>query len=439
MSLKEVDRLRILEQIISKNITQKEAAQVIGISKRQMIRVFKDFVKYGPISVISKKRGKASNNRLPDAIRDIVRQIIKEKYHDFGPTLAHEKLVEVHEINIGLESVRKIMIGSGLWKRRSRRCITPHQMRVRRPQRGELIQIDGSPHRWFENRGEYCCLLLAIDDATGEVMAARFVKTETTEGYFDLMRDYISRHGRPRELYSDKHGIFRVNTPEAQSGTGETQFGRAMRELGIKTQCASTAQAKGRVERMNKTMQDRLVKEMRLLGISDMSTGNAFIPKVVAQFKRKFAVMPASPIDAHRPELPTADELDLIFSLQCVRKLSKSLELQYHNITYQIQIKTPSYVMRGASVKVCDRNGRVRLFYKGRELSYKIFDNNNKPQEVLSAKDIAYQFDRRGLGHKPKDTHPWKNSYTETLVAVKNEHLPTAFKKQSGSYGPTAF
>lgn len=252
------------------------------------------------------------------------------------------------------------------------------------------------------------------------------------------MRDYLSRHGRPRELYSDKHGIFRVNIPEATSGTGETQFGRAMRELGIKTLCANTPQAKGRVERMNQTMQDRLVKEMRLLGISDMSMGNAFIPKIIAQFKRKFAVVPASCIDAHRPELPTEDQLDLIFSIQCVRRLSKSLELQYNNITYQIQVSTPSYAMRGALVKVYERNGCVCLFYKGKKLTYKIFDKNNRPQEILSSKDIAYRFDRRSLGHKPKGAHPWQKGYPETLVAVKNEHLSTDFKKQPGFSGAAA-
>lgn len=187
MSIKELDRLKVLQDISNKRLKQNEGAKRLGVTTRHMRRLCKDFRKHGPACVASKKRGKISNRQLPDTIRDTILKIIKEKYHDFGPTLAHEKLTEVHEVKVGLESVRQLMISSGLWKQRSRRSINPHQMRTRRPQRGELIQIDGSPHQWFEERGEYCCLLVAIDDATGEVMAARFVRTETTEGYFDLI------------------------------------------------------------------------------------------------------------------------------------------------------------------------------------------------------------------------------------------------------------
>ena len=238
MSLNEVDRLKILGQIKLKEITQIEGAKRIGIGKRQMIRVYKLFKKEGLAGVISKKRGNASNNRLPDKVREGVLKAIKTKYSDFGPTLAHEKIVDEEGFQIGLESVRQLMIKSGLWTSKLRKRIKPHQMRTRRPQRGELIQIDGSPHDWFEGRSAKCCLLVAIDDATSEVMAAFFIETESLEGYFKLMEYYLSQHGRPMALYSDKHGIFRVNAKEAASGTGETQFSRAMRELGIDLICA---------------------------------------------------------------------------------------------------------------------------------------------------------------------------------------------------------
>jgi hypothetical protein len=330
MSLKEVDRLKVLEQIKAKEISQKMGAIKIGIGKRQIIRIYKEFERHGPASVVSRKRGKVSNRRFSVVLRDEILRIIRERYSDFGPTLAHEKLREVHDFRIGVESVRQLMIGSGLWHPKQRRKIKPHQMRARRSCRGELIQIDGSPHDWFEGRSAPCCLLLAIDDATGEVMAARFVGAECTEGYFNLMEDYISHHGRPVALYSDKHGIFRVNAKEAESGTGETQFGRAMRELFIEIICANSPQAKGRVERMNQTMQDRLIKEMRLSGINSMEEGNAFLPAYLKILKDKFALAPASPIDAHRAGLPLQETLDLIFSTQSVRKLSKSLELQYN-------------------------------------------------------------------------------------------------------------
>lgn len=434
MSLKEVDRLRVLEQIKAKEISQKEGAKLIGIEKRQMIRVYKEYKKYGPASVVSKKRGKVSNRRLPDVVRDSVVRVIKAQYDDFGPSLAQEKLRDLHAFKIGVESVRQLMIGAGVWHPKQRKRIQPHQMRVRRPQRGELIQIDGSPHDWFEGRSERCCLLVAIDDATGEVMTARFVETESTQGYFDLMRDYISRHGRPQALYSDKHGIFRVNAKEAESGTGETQFSRAMRELGIEIICANTPQAKGRVERMNQTLQDRLVKEMRLQHVTGMAAGNEFLPDFLGKLNAKYAVTPTNPLDAHRRELPNEETLDLIFSIQSVRKLSKSLELQYNNVTYQIQVDIPSYALRGASVQICEHKGKVSLLYKGKILIYKTIDKHNKTQEVVSSKEIDQRFDRRSLGNKPKDAHPWKANYPERPAAVKNEHLSTVSSRQPDSY-----
>ena len=439
MSLKEVDRLKLLERIKAGEMTQSEARKQIGISKRQMIRVCEKFRKHGPASVISMKRGKPSNHRLSDGFRGEVLHEIETKYRDFGPTLAHEKLREIHGFKIGLESVRQIMVAAGLWKAKSRKRVKPHQMRTRRPQRGELIQIDGSPHDWFEGRAPRCCLLLAIDDATGEVMAARFVEVECTEGYFDLMRDYINRHGRPQALYSDKHGIFRINAKDPQSGTGDTQFSRAMKELGVKIICANTPQAKGRVERMNQTMQDRLVKEMRLAGVFGIEAGNAFLIQYLPILNGKYAVTPASPVDAHRRELPTEAQLDLIFSTQTMRKFSKSLELQYNNVTYQAQVKTPSYAMRGASVMVCEREEMITLIYKGKSLEYTTFKKQNKTQEIVSSKDIDFKFDGRCLGVKPKDTHPWKQNYPARPDFVKKEHLSTARERQFDSCRSTAF
>lgn len=437
MSLKEVDRLRVLEAVRAREISQKEGASRIGIKKRQMIRVMQDFRKYGPVSVISKKRGQESNRKICNTVRNAVVAIIKEQYRDFGPTLAQEELIS-HGYTIGVETLRQWMIGAGIWYPKQRRRIKPHQIRVRRPQRGEMIQIDGSPHDWFEGRGPKCCLLVAIDDATGEVMAARFVEAECTEGYFDLIEDYLSRHGRPLALYSDKHGIFRINAKEAESGTGETQFARAMRELGIDIICANTPQAKGRVERMNETLQDRLVKKMRLLRINDKDKANTFLPEFLKVLKEKFAVAPASPVDVHRAELPSPESLEMILSIQSTRKLSKSLELQYNNVTYQIQVNNPSYAMRGASITVCERKGKVILLYKGKELVYNTIDKQNQPQTILSSKDIERYFDRRSLGNKPKSSHPWKQSYPESRESVKIEHLPTVLPRQSDSSLPSA-
>lgn len=413
MSLKEVDKLGIIQKIEGKKINQKEGAKRLGITERQMRRLCKNFRQHGASSIASKKRGQPSNRRISNPIREAILKAIRENYADFGPTLAHEKLTEIHELKIGVETVRKLMIEAGLWKPRARKRMKVHQMRTRRPQRGELIQIDGSPHDWFEGRADKCCLLIAIDDATGEVMAAHFVKNESAEGYFELMESYLKQHGRPIALYSDRHGIFRVNTKEAQSGTGETQFSRAMKELGIEIICANSPQAKGRVERMNSTLQDRLIKEMRLQNVSGIAAGNEFLPLFFKKFNLKFTVPPASTVDAHRAEIPSTEILERIFSFQATRKASKSLEIQYNNIGYQIQAKTPSYTMRGASIQVYERKGNITLLYKGRELPYSILDKKNKTQEIVSSKDINQKFDQRSLGNKPKDNHPWKKNYPE--------------------------
>ncbi|HSG45338.1 MAG TPA: ISNCY family transposase, partial [Anaerolineales bacterium] len=235
-------------------------------------------------------------------------------YADFGPTLAHEKLQECDQVQISRESVRKIMMAEGLWQPRRRKKEQVHQMRERRACFGELIQIDGSDHAWFEARGERCTLLVFIDDATGQLVELRFVTDESFFTYGEAARSYFERCGKPVAFYSDRHGIFRVNAAQPLgSRPGLTQFGRAMQELDIQIICANTPQAKGRVERVIQTLQDRLVKELRLCNISSREAGNVFLPAYRADFNRRFAVQPRSTHDAHRPLLPS-EHLDRILS-----------------------------------------------------------------------------------------------------------------------------
>ena len=201
---------------------------------------------------------------------------------------------------------------------------------------GLMTQLDGSPHDWFEGRGPRCTLLVFIDDATSKIVAMLFTPQECTQAYFDAIENYIKRYGRPIAFYSDKHGIFRINTPEAtEKSTGDTQLSRALKELDIELICANSPQAKGRVERANKTLQDRLVKEMRLCGISTIEAANAYLPEYIEKHNQRFAKEPACSVDAHRQGLPKDDVLHLIFSSQTTRKLSKNLELSYQNIIYQ--------------------------------------------------------------------------------------------------------
>ena len=229
--------------------------------------ILKAYKTRGPAGLVSKQRGRRSNRSYAASFKAYALSMVGERYHDFGPTLAAEKLAEEHAVFISKETLRQWLIEAGLWTPRRERARQVHQPRYRRDCLGELIQIDGSEHWWFETRGPKCTLLVYIDDATSRLMHLAFVKSESTFDYLRATRRYIEAHGKPVAFYSDKHGIFRVNARGAAGGNGMTQFGRALHALNIDIICANTSQAKGRVERAHKTLQDRLVKEMRLAGI----------------------------------------------------------------------------------------------------------------------------------------------------------------------------
>lgn len=416
MSQKELDRLSVIKQINSRVISQVNAAAILGIGTRQVRHLQTKYRAEGAAGLISKRRGKVSNNHINDTVRQQIASIIRMQYAGFKPTLAHEKLSAHHGYDYSRETIRHIMLEYGLWQGRTRKRRQVQQMRERRPCFGELVQIDGSPHDWFEGRSPACCLIVFIDDATSKLLALWFVQEECTQGYFDAMRYHLATHGRPVAYYHDKHSIFRVNTPEAKSGSGLTQLGRACQELGIDSIPANTPQAKGRVERANQTLQDRLVKEMRLVGINDPETANAWLPEFIKHYNDKFAVAATSAVDAHRQDIPDLDQI-LVHKHQ--RKLSKQLELSYNHVIYQVQCHTPAYTMRGAYITVCDHRGEITLLYKGKVLEYKTFKKNNAPSKVVSTKAINHIMDKRMRGHKPKNDHPWRNTYPNHLVTYQ--------------------
>ncbi|SEM22021.1 Integrase core domain-containing protein [Bosea lupini] len=262
--------------------------------------------------------------------------LIKANYLDFGPTLAAEKLAERHGLRLGVETVRRWMIADGIWRDRRERLKPVHQPRYRRDCVGELIQIDGSQHWWFEDRGPQCTLLVFIDDATSRLMHLQFVTAESTFDYFAATRSYLQRYGKPVAFYSDKHATFRVNKVGATGGNGMTQFGRALDQLNIDIICANVPQAKGRVERANGTLQDRLVKELRLAGISSLEAGNAFLPGFMEDFNRRFAKEPFNDKDLHRP-LATDDDIDEAFAWKEERTVSQNLTLQYDKMLFILE------------------------------------------------------------------------------------------------------
>ena len=259
-TLDEVNRLKIIQDVVDRRLTTQMAAQRLGISDRQCRRLLSRYRESGPLGMANRRRGKPSNNQLPDGLARYALSIIRERYADFGPTLACEKLAELHDVHLSKETVRSLMVKAGFWVPRKQRAPKIQQPRYRRACCGELIQIDGCDHHWFENRAPACTALVYVDDATSRLMQLRFVKSESTFTYFEATRGYLEKHGKPLALYSDKASVFRINNKNATGGDGFTQFGRAMHELNIQTICANTSSAKGRVERAHLTLQDRLVK-----------------------------------------------------------------------------------------------------------------------------------------------------------------------------------
>ncbi len=322
--------------------------------------------------------------------------------------------------------MRQLLIGEGLWKAKCVRRPVIHQLRERRARWGELVQIDGSPHDWFEGRAPKCTLLVFVDDATSRLMYLQFVEAETTFNYFAAVRFYLTEFGKPLAFYSDKFGVFRVNIPNALSGTGLTQFGRALKELDIDLICAHSPQAKGRVERANQTLQDRLTKELRLRDISSVEAANAYVPEFIAAYNARFAVAPRFAESAHRP-LKKGDDLDRILTLREWRTLSKNLTLSYNNVIYQIKTKRAAYTMRKAQVEVREnQRGEITIEYKQRPLEYTIYSEQEQQQaKVMEAKLLQPAAARAAARPKQKRgpvplSHPWRFfDYSENSMLAR--------------------
>ena len=391
MSAQELDRLTVIERVLEKRLSQVEASKQLGVTTRQMRRLIERYRQDGAAGLVSKKRSMRGNRAYPDAVKNAVIALVRQRYHDFGPTLITEKLDEQHDIQLACETVRQWLREAGIWKDRRQRRKRVHQPRYRRESLGELIQIDGSHHRWFEDRGPKCTLLVYIDDATGRLMELRFTDSESTFDYFHSTRRYLERHGKPVAFYSDKHTVFRVNNVGATSGNGLTQFGRALHELNIDIIYANSSQAKGRVERVNKTLQDRLVKEMRLEGIDTMQQANEYLPTFIEQFNAKFGKEPANPTDLHR-SLTELDQLDEILSWQEERTISHSLTVQYDRVVYLLEPTDLAKGLQRKKVRVFDYpDGTVAIKYEGTELPYSVFDKVRqvKQADIVSNKRLG--------------------------------------------------
>ncbi len=420
MSERELNRIEVLAQIDDGRLTVEAGANMMNLSPRQVFRLLKTYRIGGAPAIRHKARGRLPNNRIHNAKRDYALALIRENYADFGPTLATEMLSERHDFEVSRETLRKWMTEDGLWQSRKQRR-TFHQPRLRRECLGELIQIDGSEHRWFEDRGDPCSLLVFIDDATSTLMELRFVTSESTFSYFEALESYVNTHGRPVAFYSDKHTVFRIPKP-SDNQTGMTQFGRALAELNIEILCANSSQAKGRVERANRTLQDRLVKELRLASISDMEAGNAFLPDFIERFNAKFAKIPARDDNLHRALNVEPDRLREIFCLRDQRYVGKNLNLAYENKRVILEVNDLTSGLVGKYVDTYEfPDGRLQFRSKGIALPHAIFDKN---QRVTHAAVTENKRLSAVLAHIKREQEK-----TPPKVRVKPSSARNAYKK----------
>jgi hypothetical protein len=392
MSMRELDRLKCIQAVVDGDLYPYRAAERLGITTRQLRRLVERYRIEGPVGLISRACNRPSNNRLAPEVEQQIVSILRDSYADFGPTLAAEKLEARHDIHISRETVRRLQIDAGLWIPRKLRAPKIQQPRARRACLGELIQIDGCEHRWFEDRAPVCTAIVYVDDATSRLMVVRFAGTESTFAYFEATREYLQHYGKPLAFYSDKASIFRVNNVQAIKGPGYTQFGRALYELNIDGICANTAAAKGRVERAHLTLQDRLVKELRLEGISSIEAANAFMPRFIQDYNARFAKDPRDPHDAHRA-LRADEDLDLTFCWRELRKVTKALTLHYERKLYLLADNAANRRLIGKYIEVFQYpEGRIEIRVAGASLPYSIYDK-------LGAVDQGAIVDNKRLGH----------------------------------------
>jgi len=411
MSQKELKRVEVIALRRSGQISQGEAARRLGMTERQVRRLEAKVALHGAKGLRSASRGRPSNRRLTANLVTTVSSLIRTHYRDFGPTLAAEYLEEGHGIALCKETVRQIMISAKLWRPQRGEKARIYALRERRPRFGELIQIDGSSHAWFEQRGPHCCLLVFIDDATSRITNLHFVPQECTLGYMQSLYGHIQQYGMPMELYSDRHGIFRVNIGEARDDM-HSQFGRALATLGIGSICANSPQAKGRVERANGVLQDRLLKAMRIARIDTIDAANAWLPSFMQRHNTRFAVEPFDAQDAHVPHAP-ADDIALrqVLAKHYPRKLSNTLSCQFHSTLLQIQ---PSMAggshLRGAAVTVIEHfDHGLQVLWRDKVLPHTVVQKLRAAPLEQGRKEVSIpRAAPQRTPNSPK--HPWKNS-----------------------------
>jgi hypothetical protein len=421
MKTRDAERLRIVQKVIEKDLTQVEAGSRIDLQERQIRRLVRRVRAEGPGGIIHRSRGRVSSRKLVEAVKAKILGLIRRRYPDFGPTLAAETMEEKGEAKVSRETLRKWMIEDGLWQvRRKKRVV--HPWRERKAHVGEMAQMDGSHHDWLEERGPKMVLMSYIDDATSRSWG-RFYEYEGVFPAMDSLRLYLGLYGRPESIYFDRHSTYKTtrqpDTEELLRGDqARTQFERALGELGIQVIHAHSPQAKGRVERSYRTLQDRLVKAMRLEGIRSLEEANRFLEIYWPKYNEKFAKEPREKEDFHRP-VPKSLNLDRILCLKKTRTINNGYLIKWRNRTYVVQ--SPSITMSRQKIEVLESFGKgLEFLWKGRALDVR------EVKEAPAAKPpriAAAQPPRRKGKFIPPANHPWRrtdptlhhNSYLERV------------------------
>jgi transposase len=395
MSCDERERVFLVRQTVEGRLFQREASERLGLCVRQFKRLVRSWKRDGDAGLMSRQRGRPSNHRMNEEKRARLDTLLQDRsYRGFGATLLAETLAEREGLEVSAETVRQAQIRLRVWQPKTRRSKRVFRMRERRARFGELIQIDGSPHAWFEGRGPRCTLIVFIDDATNRLTALRFAPLETTLAYLATIRAHVLAHGVPLAFYSDRHGIFRVNAKDAQSGDGKTEFGRVAERLGIEAIHASTPQAKGRVERANQTLQDRLVKAMRLKNISSIAAANAYVPEFIERWNTRFGMKPRNEVSAHRPWTGTPEALDDALARREKRVLSKALTFSSAGTKYCVKVTGPGTALRGAKVTLHHFiGGGMTVHYKDRVLEATAYGTYPVPNPAEDEKTIDARLD----------------------------------------------
>ncbi len=401
MSMKEAKRLHLVRQAIEKRITQAEAARAVGLSLRQAQRIVARVRQEGDGGITHRARGKEPNNRISQRVQDKVLNLCRGVYRELGPTHASEKLREKDQLPVSAETLRRWFVEEGLpYRKRTKR---PHrQWRERKAHRGEMVQLDGSHHDWFEGRGPACVLMAYVDDATGKVFG-RFYEYEGTIPAMDSFKRYIKRNGLPQSVYLDRHSTYKSTarqTIEEELGGVQpmSHFEHSLAQLDVEVIHAYSPQAKGRIERLFGTFQDRVVKEMRLAGVSDIPAGNAFLETYLPGYNRRFAKEAAKKADFHRP-VTNKRALDTILAVKTDRALRNDFTVSHNKRLYQIKNN-----IRAKKVTVEERtDGSMRILHNGLRLQFKEIEVR-PPKEKPSIKKSRILRVRR----QPM-THPWKS------------------------------